>query len=84
MLFEWERFSDERECGRQYSVPSDMGQLTKSVYKGEDDGVALGCRQTSHKDQRDATRDDGGWAMDAGGRLVGGERSYSGNIQGRR
>jgi hypothetical protein len=30
-----------------------MGQLTKLIYDGKDDGVALGCRQTSHKVQRD-------------------------------
>ena len=69
MLFEWERFSDERECGRQYSVPSDMGQLTKSVYKGEDDGVALGCRPTSYKVQRDmrpGTMGDGQGVQEAG------------------
>ena len=68
----------------EFSKGDEMGQLTKSIYEGEDDGVALGCRQTSHKVQRDATRDDGGWARGAGSRQVGGERSYSGYKQDRR
>ena len=37
----------------EFSKGDEMGQLTKSIYEGEDHGVALGCRQTSHKVQRD-------------------------------
>ena len=46
-----------------------MGQLTISIYEGMDDGVALGCRQTSHKVQRDmrpVTMGDGQGVQEAG------------------
>ena len=46
-----------------------MEQLNKSIYEGADDGVALGCRQTSdkvQKDMRTGTMGDGQGVQEAG------------------
>jgi hypothetical protein len=53
----------------EFSKGDEMGQVTKSIYEGKDDGVALGCRQTSHKVQRDmrpGSMGDGQGVQEAG------------------
>ena len=53
----------------EFSKGNEMGQLTKSIHKGENDSVALGRGKTGHEVQRDVrpgTMGDGQGVQEAG------------------